>query len=708
MRIDIDIGLVLACTIAATGCSPPAPAEEVLAGPRPRPPADRAFDVGFNKFDLAISYIGTASGGDGSAQYRATTIAMARKALFDARDAGATFVRTAVTGYGPGSYGEQTDLAHWINDPIDYWAAMDRLFDDVDAAGMMLVPSFVWRDIQFPALSGSDTLGDLLTDPSSSSSTLLANYLTEFITRYAGRDSILFYEVGNEINLGADIDLVGYMRSQGLPTDLYVNYTTDQLNAFVARVAGQIRALDPSRPISSGHAMPRPTSFRARRGRSGLDTIAEMDSHLLDTHAMVDVVSVHMYASDAQDDFRRHGMTPRQIVAHLQSVASSAGKRLYIGEFGDAVSTHGPAERAGFYGEVYAAIREQKVPYTSPWILEFYQFAVDQFDPVFHIEPGYTDGILDVIRGAAREAGTYTDPADPDGIAPQVVLTVPRDGQTLSSRQKLYAVASDDRGAAARVEFSIDQTPVGVATSPPYTIEVDTGALASGAHTVRARAVDAAGNAVDHAVQVRGGGGPEAPGPTVSFTTNGATDVITQAGAELTYRWAVDGAVAVRSEVTILGGMGDSCGNRNGPWAVSSAQGELTAAVAACQAGFTYLLSVIATGPAGNEVRAVNTVTVRAAPRVRLTAAGSGCDDRFCVWITGTGFTSDVQVIVRDAAWNPIGTYTGADLQRTLDSLPQVLSLRLATDAERSTFAATGIIVTVAGAGSWDSRAVSR
>ncbi len=83
-----------------------------------------------------------------------------------------------------------------------------------------------------------------------------------------------------------------------------------------------------------------------------------------------------------------------------------------------------------------------------------------------------------------------------DTTAPSVALTSPAAGATLSGTVALTATATDNLGVS-RVEFLVDGavvasgTPTGGGT---YTASWNTTTAATGTHTVRARALDAAGN----------------------------------------------------------------------------------------------------------------------------------------------------------------------------------------------------------------------
>ena len=82
-----------------------------------------------------------------------------------------------------------------------------------------------------------------------------------------------------------------------------------------------------------------------------------------------------------------------------------------------------------------------------------------------------------------------------DVIPPTVTLTSPAQGTLgLVGSVSLSASASDNVGVV-RVEFQVDGEMLSVDTTPPFTAQLpSTAAYASGAHTFRARAQDAAGN----------------------------------------------------------------------------------------------------------------------------------------------------------------------------------------------------------------------
>jgi hypothetical protein len=140
-----------------------------------------------------------------------------------------------------------------------------------------------------------------------------------------------------------------------------------------------------------------------------------------------------------------------------------------------------------------------------------------------------------------------------DSIAPNVALTAPANGSTISGFATITAAASDNVGVIG-VQFQLDGASLGGEVSAaPYALSWNTGSTANGAHVLRAVARDAAGNRTTSAavnVTVSNIADPTPPtvsltapaaGATISGTTTisaSASDNIGVAGV----RFIVDGA----------------------------------------------------------------------------------------------------------------------------------------------------------------------
>ena len=128
---------------------------------------------------------------------------------------------------------------------------------------------------------------------------------------------------------------------------------------------------------------------------------------------------------------------------------------------------------------------------------------------------GGTDGGTD---GGTTDGGTL------DTIAPAVTLTAPVSGTTVTSASNVSITATaSDNVAVSKVEFYDGLTLLGTDTSAPYSDSWSVVAANNGAHSITAKAFDAAGNTATSAtatvtVNIVAGGGDTTP-PTVSVSS---------------------------------------------------------------------------------------------------------------------------------------------------------------------------------------------
>ena len=142
----------------------------------------------------------------------------------------------------------------------------------------------------------------------------------------------------------------------------------------------------------------------------------------------------------------------------------------------------------------------------------------------------------------ASDAISVTTPA-PDTTPPSVALGAPAAGATVTGTTTVTASASDD-GAVAGVQFLLDGANLGAEdTTAPYGVAWDTSAATNGAHTLGARARDAAGNtatATTVSVTVANGGTDPAQvgrwGPLVPLPAVAIHSALTPAGKILLFQ----------------------------------------------------------------------------------------------------------------------------------------------------------------------------
>jgi len=97
-------------------------------------------------------------------------------------------------------------------------------------------------------------------------------------------------------------------------------------------------------------------------------------------------------------------------------------------------------------------------------------------------------------KGAVVDSGTVTvQVTSKDSTPPTVALTAPQGGTVVSGTTIIAATAADDIGVS-RVEFYKDGALLFAGNTAPFTFSWDTSSVANGAHTLVAKAYDAAGH----------------------------------------------------------------------------------------------------------------------------------------------------------------------------------------------------------------------
>ncbi|MBI2378909.1 MAG: hypothetical protein HYV07_33245 [Deltaproteobacteria bacterium] len=366
------------------------------------PPLPAVRPVGLNMPNLLHAYLGSAPIGPSEA----------RAQIDHARAFGFTHARFIASGYWPV---EMSSGTGWIADPGAYFAAFDDLVADARARGLRLVPSLLWNLFLFPDLA-NEPVSRLFT-PGSATRRLAEQYVTDVVTRYADDDAILFWEIGNELNLNADLDMSscdvcagtatpnacgGLAPSLGTPcrrTALDSFYSCDScrgqsgvaqdLPAFTASIASLIHAIDPTRRVSTGHAYPRPSAEHLAHNPCPScdwteDSPAEYATTLARLHPPgVDIVSVHHYFGSDAARFGSTDETGLDLLERTASLVPSLGKELYVGEYGElregATSGCGDEICGGdptkaSTRSLLGAMATSAVPYSALWAFEFQQF----------------------------------------------------------------------------------------------------------------------------------------------------------------------------------------------------------------------------------------------------------------------------------------------------------------------------------------------
>jgi YVTN family beta-propeller protein len=194
-------------------------------------------------------------------------------------------------------------------------------------------------------------------------------------------------------------------------------------------------------------------------------------------------------------------------------------------------------------------------------------------------------------KDAANNVGTsapvsVTTAPPPDTTAPTVSIKTPTGGATVTGTVDIEALASDAVGVAS-VVFKVDGTVIGTELLAPYIVSWDTSASASGSHTLRAEARDAAGNVgVSAAVTVTVAAANKPP--VVTMTATGSSYV---APAALTLAATASDPDGTVSRVDFYEGAtkvgSDSASPFSMPWTAGTARTYVFSAIAVDNTGAT-------------------------------------------------------------------------------------------------------------------------
>ena len=247
---------------------------------------------------------------------------------------GLPFARLDLTGYQP----IYANL--FFTNRAEYFRRLDAVVASAERHGVGLVPSFFWTTFTFSDLAGERL--DQLAVSNSVTREKMREFTTEIVNRYKNSRAIWAWEFGNEWNLMVDLPNA----TQFLPptwTDLGNPATRDPVRDILTtgiilpamqEFANTVNQIDPGRPISSGHAIPRTAAWHMDQWQRGLLPISQVwttDSYaqakeiaIRQCPAPFDLLSIHPY--HISEDVPR--------VADYAQIAAEAGKALFVGEFG--------------------------------------------------------------------------------------------------------------------------------------------------------------------------------------------------------------------------------------------------------------------------------------------------------------------------------------------------------------------------------------
>ncbi len=437
---------------------------------------------------------------------------IAYKSIVDACNNGIGYFRISASGFGA------SELQLWQKYPDFFWSRFDKMMWDLQENRVQAALVLNWWNIQFPRFTG-DGIHAFFTDPNSVSRQLWFKYVRGVVNRYKNHPAVLFWEIGNEWNLDADLDIDERLGTKG------DNYSTRELLDFVHECSDLVRGVDLGHLISNGFSMPRPAAEHLRKqpewSPNGPDWTSDsredFRKNLVDASKDVDIMSVHFYnlcadisneCSSPRDNERFDivGKNNVDLLNEVVGVANENGKLVFIGEMGDEKVSNDSV--GSFVKATLERIGLLKIMFSTLWVWEGY-WSPKEMDSS-NIEPGFTDALINKIREVNQIYFNRTppEPKVPDFRPPIVIITAPLEGVSVFNFYyglEIYALASDN-DRVERVEFWLNGTFLGEARKAPYSIKLQSGTypVVGRKLKLKAKAFDPSGNYSESVVSVSG------------------------------------------------------------------------------------------------------------------------------------------------------------------------------------------------------------
>ncbi len=277
--------------------------------------------------------------------------------------AGVPFVR-----FNAGAFSAK-EWERYLRDPAVHWAAMDRVVRAAEQNRVGLIPSFFWTKHM------ATSLGERASDWGRVDSRTLAAmraYTTALVTRYRASRAIWAWEFGNEWNLGADLPNAVDFRPKG--GDERDDLKSGQLAVALTEFAAAVRAVDPRRPLLTGHSHPRFAAWNNTNNKSWKADTFEQWREIIARENPIpyDTVGIHIYAdTGATEACGRWSTGWLDYLGKLRAYATETRRPLFVGEFGLAESkTLTPEQVKTRYREILTAMEATGVDLAAVWVFD--------------------------------------------------------------------------------------------------------------------------------------------------------------------------------------------------------------------------------------------------------------------------------------------------------------------------------------------------
>jgi hypothetical protein len=231
------------------------------------------------------------------------------------------------------------------------------------------------------------------------------------VSRYKDSAAIWAWEFGNEWIHEADLPSPEHGRGWlvpdfGTPTERTARDKMYRKNIYVAyqAFADTVRAIDPSRPVFSGDAMPRPGAYHTfHQGQWGTDSLADWEEMFLLDNAAMDGLSAHFYYFSLDDKHHDVGYMeygPEKQLPFMMDISRRAGKPLFIGEYGPQVKDKTLEEERRQFEFLLDLMVTNEVPLSALWNFDFKHVDQTRWNIT---EDNHRAYMLDALQAANRK-----------------------------------------------------------------------------------------------------------------------------------------------------------------------------------------------------------------------------------------------------------------------------------------------------------------
>jgi hypothetical protein len=328
----------------------------------------------------------------------------AKAALHSAQLAGVRFVRCWGTTWGAEGFGT------FEKEPTRWFAAFDRMLEVAAAERIRVVPSLLFNPNMIPdyvrRMTGREEhIVDYLK-PGSASNALAVRYVTAIVERYKNEPRVLFWEIGNEYNLEADLS------AQHKPRPANQIPTSDHIRDFLVQIATLIKRLDKNHLVTSGNADMRPAAWHLRQAmlanrekpnphdypmdwrKDSFRQYAEMLAFF--NPLPLDIISVHQYPPGKETpDWIVENDDYAFVLPWTRTASDEIGRPLFVGEFAQKIFEDGKENRGLWTRDFLKRMEMDSAPVGALWAWDFRPD--DPSQAPYSLSPARTPGIIRVL-----------------------------------------------------------------------------------------------------------------------------------------------------------------------------------------------------------------------------------------------------------------------------------------------------------------------